>query len=82
MGRMLRPPPRAVNGESQIRPERRHFSLDRSRRGDRPGLEELRLGPWTACPEWHGERLDLGWALDVLHPLANPLTPASHGAAP
>jgi 5-methylcytosine-specific restriction endonuclease McrA len=41
----------------------------------------LRLGPWTACPDWHGERLDLGWALDVLHPLANPLPKASHGGA-
>jgi hypothetical protein len=27
----------------------------------------------TACPSWLGERLDLGYALDVLHPLANPL---------
>jgi hypothetical protein len=26
----------------------------------------------TALPSWTGERLDLGWALDVLHPLANP----------
>jgi hypothetical protein len=25
----------------------------------------------TALPDWAGERLDLGWALDVLHPLAN-----------
>jgi hypothetical protein len=24
----------------------------------------------TSCPQWLGERLDLGWALDVLHPLA------------
>jgi hypothetical protein len=24
----------------------------------------------TSCPLWLGERLDLGWALDVLHPLA------------
>jgi hypothetical protein len=35
----------------------------------------LRLHARTACPSWAGERLDLGWALDVLHPLANPLTP-------
>jgi hypothetical protein len=24
----------------------------------------------TSCPQWLGERLDLGWALDVLHPRA------------
>jgi hypothetical protein len=24
----------------------------------------------TACPQWLGERLDVGRALDVLHPLA------------
>jgi hypothetical protein len=35
----------------------------------------LRLHARTALPDWDGERLDLGWALDVLHPLANP--PAS-----
>jgi len=29
----------------------------------------LRLHARTACPGWLGERLDLGWALDVLHPL-------------
>jgi hypothetical protein len=30
----------------------------------------LGLDAWTACAEWRGERLDLGYALDVLHPLA------------
>ncbi len=30
----------------------------------------LRLHERTACPRWLGERLDLGWAIDVLHPLA------------
>jgi hypothetical protein len=30
----------------------------------------LRLHARTACPAWLGERLDLGWALDVLHPVA------------
>src|SRR5204862_7016325 len=30
----------------------------------------LRLDAWPACPRWLGERLDLGWAIDVLHPLA------------
>jgi len=33
----------------------------------------LQLGPRTAHPDWLGERLDLGWAIDVLHPRANPL---------
>jgi uncharacterized protein DUF222/HNH endonuclease len=26
----------------------------------------------TGCPTWCGERLDLGWAISVLHPAANP----------
>jgi len=30
----------------------------------------LRLHARTACPTWLGERLDVGWAIDVLHPLA------------
>ncbi|HEV8674880.1 MAG TPA: HNH endonuclease signature motif containing protein [Methylomirabilota bacterium] len=30
----------------------------------------LQLHAWTACPTWLGERLDLAWALDVLHPAA------------
>jgi hypothetical protein len=34
----------------------------------------LRLHARTACPGWPGERLDVGWAIDVLHPRA--LTPA------
>ena len=33
--------------------------------------QRLRLHARTACPSWLGERLDLGYALDVLHPLAN-----------
>jgi hypothetical protein len=32
--------------------------------------EGLRLHAGTATPEWLGERLDVGYALDVLHPLA------------
>jgi hypothetical protein len=31
----------------------------------------LAIDAWTAGPAWHGERLDLGWAIDVLHPAAN-----------
>jgi 5-methylcytosine-specific restriction endonuclease McrA len=30
----------------------------------------LHLDPATATPDWFGERLDVGWAIDVLHPLA------------
>jgi hypothetical protein len=30
----------------------------------------LRLNGRTARPGWHGERLDVGWAIDVLHPRA------------
>ena len=29
------------------------------------------VGPRTATPTWQGERLDVGYAIDVLHPLAN-----------
>jgi aromatic ring-cleaving dioxygenase len=30
----------------------------------------IRLHPRTACPRRLGERLDVGWALAVLHPRA------------
>ena len=30
----------------------------------------LHIHSRTAIPEWYGERLDVGWAIDVLHPLA------------
>ncbi|MBI2017392.1 MAG: DUF222 domain-containing protein [Candidatus Rokubacteria bacterium] len=30
----------------------------------------LQIHPRTATPGWLGERLDVGWAIDVLHPLA------------
>jgi 5-methylcytosine-specific restriction endonuclease McrA len=30
----------------------------------------LRLHARTACPGWQGEHLDVGWAIDVLHPRA------------
>jgi Domain of unknown function (DUF222) len=32
--------------------------------------EGVRVDARTATPGWCGERLDLGWAMDVLHPLA------------
>jgi len=34
----------------------------------RHASQGLRLGARTACPGWLGERLDVGWAIDVLHP--------------
>ena len=37
----------------------------------------LHLHARTACPLWLGERLDVGWAIDVLHPRANPAIPPS-----
>jgi 5-methylcytosine-specific restriction endonuclease McrA len=30
----------------------------------------LSIHPRTSCPGWLGERLDVGWAIDVLHPRA------------
>jgi hypothetical protein len=33
-------------------------------------VEGLDLDAHTATPGWLGERLDVGWAIDVLHPLA------------
>ena len=32
----------------------------------------LRLHARTTIPNWLGERLDVGYAIDVLHPLASP----------
>jgi hypothetical protein len=32
--------------------------------------EGVYLHARTACPGWLGERLDVVWAIDVLHPLA------------
>ena len=36
----------------------------------RHASQGLRLHARTTCPGWLGERLDVGWAIDVLHPLA------------
>jgi hypothetical protein len=33
--------------------------------------DSLALHPRTTMPGWQGERLDVGYAIDVLHPLAN-----------
>jgi 5-methylcytosine-specific restriction endonuclease McrA len=35
----------------------------------------LRLNARTGCAGWLGERLDVGWAVDVLHPLAQGARP-------
>ncbi|MGH7264934.1 MAG: DUF222 domain-containing protein, partial [Candidatus Rokuibacteriota bacterium] len=42
----------------------------------------LAIDARTAIPSWLGERLDLGWAISVLHPAANPgaYRPAGHSA--
>jgi hypothetical protein len=36
------------------------------------GAVGLAIHGRTGCPTWHGERLDLGWAIGVLHPAADP----------
>jgi len=36
----------------------------------------LRIGARTACPGWLGEGLNVGWAIDVLHPLAQGARPS------
>jgi hypothetical protein len=36
----------------------------------RHDAQGLGLHARTAIPGWLGERLDVGWAIDVLHPLA------------
>jgi 5-methylcytosine-specific restriction endonuclease McrA len=36
----------------------------------------LRIGARTACAEWLGEPLDVVWAIDVLHPLAQGARPS------
>ena len=33
---------------------------------DRLAAAGIEIGPDTATPDWHGERLDLGYAIDVL----------------
>jgi hypothetical protein len=32
--------------------------------------QDLRIDARTACAGWLGEPLNVGWAIDVLHPLA------------
>jgi len=52
------PPPAAVP-EDPIKVLRAHHDS-----------QGLRLNARTACAGWLGERLNVGWAIDVLHPLA------------
>jgi 5-methylcytosine-specific restriction endonuclease McrA len=52
------PPPSGVPGDPVNALQARHAA------------EGLRLDARTATPGWLGERLDVGWAIDVLHPLA------------
>jgi len=52
------PPPAAVPADPVGALQTRHAA------------QGLRLHPRTACPKWLGERLDVGWAINVLHPLA------------
>ena len=33
---------------------------------DRNHSDGITPGPWTPTPDWHGERLDVAWAIDVL----------------
>ena len=52
------PPPAAVPADPVGALEARHAA------------QGLRLHARTACPGWLGERLDVVWAIDVLHPRA------------
>jgi hypothetical protein len=52
------PPPVAVPGD----PVKKRQATNEAR--------QLRIHARTACPSWLGERLDVGWAVAVLHPRA------------
>src|SRR5436305_1317559 len=41
----------------------------------RHDAQGLRIDARTSTPGWLGERLDVGWAIDVLHPLARSAAP-------
>jgi hypothetical protein len=57
------PVPAAVPGDAVGALRARHDS------------QGLRVDARTACPGWLGERLDVVWAIDVLHPLAQRARP-------
>jgi hypothetical protein len=52
------PPPAAVPGDPVGALQAEHAAAG------------LRVHARTACPGWLGERLDVGWAIGVLHPRA------------
>jgi hypothetical protein len=52
------PPPAAVPADPVQTLRQQHDS------------QGLQLSARTGCPSWLGERLDVGWAIDVLHPRA------------
>jgi len=54
------PPPAEVRGNAGARLRAQHEA------------QGLRLHPRTNMPTWLGERLDVRWAIDVLHPRAQP----------
>ena len=64
------PRPPAVRGDAATILRERHEAAG------------LRIHAETTRPGWLGEHLDAGWAIDVLHPLANPpATPNARGDA-
>src|SRR5262249_34087093 len=46
------------------------FEVDRQPDGTRTGAAGVQIDARTSRPEWLGEPLDVGHAIDVLHPLA------------
>ena len=43
------------------------------------GARGLTIDAQTGLPSWCGERLDLGWAIDVLHPATQSAAPRPDG---
>src|SRR5207302_9749357 len=66
------PPPARVPGDPVETLRARHDS------------QGPRIGPRTGCPSWLGEGLNVGWAIDVLHPLAQRSRPCprDQGSSP
>jgi 5-methylcytosine-specific restriction endonuclease McrA len=48
----------------------------------RHDVQGLRVNARTGCAGWLGERLNVGWAIDVLHPLAQGSRPCSPEQGP
>src|SRR5207237_9255990 len=66
------PPPARVPGDPVESLRARHDS------------QGLRITARTGCPSWLGEGLNVGWAIDVLHPLAQRSRPCprDQGSSP